>query len=77
MGFSGCILLNSFSNLSMACNWLSMILKGVCGPGFLIMCVSSLTDLVVCYVADNPGMRRCYGKNSTISTCIPPLVLGV
>ena len=29
-----CMVLNSFSNLPMACNCLSTIVKVVCGPGF-------------------------------------------
>ena len=37
--FYGCMVLNIFSNLLMACNWLSPIVKGVCGPGCFV-CVS-------------------------------------
>ena len=60
--FSGCMVLNNVSNLSIACNWLYPIVKGVCGPGFLITCISSLAALVACSVSDNPGMKRCCGK---------------
>ena len=74
---SGCMVLNSFSNISMACNWLSPIVKGVCATGFLITCISSLAFLVVCSIADNLGMTRCCGKNYTTSTCFYLLVLGV
>ena len=66
-----------FFNLLMTCNWLSPIVKGVCGPVFLIMCISSLEAIVACSVTENPGMKRCRGKNFTTSACIPPLVLGV
>ena len=69
---SGCMVLNSFSNLLMVCNWLSPIVKWVCGTGFLITWISSLAALVACSVADNPGMTSCYGKKSTTSECIFP-----
>ena len=36
----GCILLHSVANLLMSCNWLSLIVKGVLGPGFLIICIN-------------------------------------
>ena len=75
--FSGCMVLNNFSNMLMMCYWLSQIVKGVCGPGFLITCISSFSALVACSVADNHGMTKCCGKNSTTSACISPLVLGV
>ena len=74
---SGCMVLNSCANLSMACNWISLIVKGVCVPGLLIMCNSCLAALVACFVADNTGMMRCCGKDSTTSECIYPLVLVV
>ena len=44
--FSGCIVLNNFSNLSMVCNWLSLIVNGVFGPGFFSTCTRSLAALV-------------------------------
>ena len=44
--FSGCMVLNSCANLSMACNWISTIVKWICGTGLLIMCISSLAALV-------------------------------
>ena len=75
--FSVCMVLKIFANLLMDCNWLYLIMKGVCGPGFLITCISYLAYLVACSVADNPGMTRCGGKKSTISTCLSPLVLDV
>ena len=74
---SGCMVLKICANLLMACNWLSPIVKGVCGPRFLITCISSLEALVACSAADNPGMMRYCGKNSTTSACISPLELGV
>ena len=74
--FSGCMVLNNFANPSMAFNWLSLILKGVYGPGFLSTFISSLAALMACSVVDNPGMTRCCGNNSTTSACISPLVVG-
>ena len=74
---SGCMVLNIFANLSMACNCIYPIFKGVCGPGFLITCIHSLEALVACSVDNNPEMMRCCGKNSTTSACLPPLVLSV
>ena len=50
--FFGCIILNNFFNLSMACNWLSPIVKLVCGPVFLSTCISSLESVVACSVED-------------------------
>ena len=75
--FSGCMVLNMFAYLFMACNDLSPIVKGVCGPGFLIRWISSLAALVACSVADNPGMTMCCGKNSITYACLSALVLGV
>ena len=75
--FSGCMVLNNVSNLSIACNWLYPIVKGVCGPGVFSKWISYLAVLVACSVADNPGMTRCCGKKSTTSACLFPLVLGV
>ena len=70
--FSGCVVLNIFADLSMACDCLSPIVKGVCGPVFLITCISSLSDLVACSVADNPGMTRCCEKNPPHLHFFPP-----
>ena len=75
--FSVCMVLNIFANLWMACNWLSLIMKGVCGPEIFIRCISSLAALVACSVVDNPGIMKCCGKNCTTSAWISPLVLGV
>ena len=75
--FPGCTVLNIRANLLMACNWHSPIVKGVCGPGFLITCSSSLAALVACCASDNHGMMRCCGKNSTTYACLSPLVLGL
>ena len=75
--FYGCMVLNSSANISMVYNCLSPILKGVCGTGFLITCISSLSALVACSIADNTGMTRCCVKNSTTSACISLLMLGV
>ena len=75
--FSCCMLLNSVAHLYMSCNWISLILKGVLGPGLFIICNNSLTALVDCSVVHNPGMMRCCGKNSTISACLYLLVFGV
>ena len=75
--FPGCMVLNHVANLSMACNWLSPILKGCLGPVFFSTCIRSLAALVACSVVDNPGMTRCCGKNSIISACISLLVVGV
>ena len=72
----GCMVLKSVANLSMACNWLSPIVKGFLDPGFFIICTNSLAALVDCSVTDNPGMMRCCGKNSTTSEYIYPLVFG-
>ena len=74
---SSCMVLNSSSNILMACNWISPIVKGVCGPVFLIICITSLADLVSCCVPDNPGMTSYCGKNSTTFACVSPLVLVV
>ena len=74
---SGCMVLNSCANLSIACNWISLIVKGVCVPGLLFTCISCLAALVACSVADNTGMMRCCGKDSTTYECIYPLVLVV
>ena len=68
--FSGCMVLNLFSNILMACNFLSPIVKGVCGTVFLSTCISSLADLLACSVVDNPGMTRCCGTNSTTYGCL-------
>ena len=77
LGCCGCMLLNSITNLSMSCNWLSTIVKVVYGPVFLIICTNSLTALVACSVVDNPGIVRCCGENFTTYACIYPLVFGV
>ena len=50
--FSGCMVLDICAKLLMAYNWLSLTLKGVCDPGFLITCISYLVVLVACSVAD-------------------------
>ena len=70
--FSGCMMLNICANLSMAYNWLSLIVKGVCGPGFLIICSSYLAALVACSAADNSGMMRCCGKITPHLHVFPP-----
>ena len=74
---SGCMVLNKISNLLMACNWISLIVKGVCGPEYFSACISSLVLLVACSVEDNPDMTRCCRNNYTTSVCLYPLVLGV
>ena len=71
----GCILLNRVANLSMACNWLYLVAKGVLGPEFLIICIISLDALVVFSVVYNPGMMICCGKNFSASAGLPPLYL--
>ena len=73
----GFMVLKVCANLLMACNWLSPIVKWVCGTGSFIMCISYLTPLVACYDADNPGMMWRCDKNYTTSTCLSPLVLVV
>ena len=75
--FSSYMVLNNFANLSRACNWLSPIVKGVCGPVFLSTCISSLAALVAFSVEDNPCMMNCGGENSTTYVCLSPLVFGV
>ena len=75
--FSGCMVLKICDNLSMACNWLSPIVKGVCGQEFFITCNSSLAALMDYSAADNPGMMSCCGKTSTTSACLYPLMLVV
>ena len=57
--FSGCMVLNICANLFMACNCLSPIVQGVCGPVFFIACISSFAASVDCSAADNTGMMRC------------------
>ena len=76
-GCCGCILLKSVANLSMSCNWLSLIVKGFLSPGLFIICTSSLAALVDCSVVYNPGIMRCRGKNYTTYACIYLLVFGV
>ena len=70
--FSVCMVLKIFANLLMDCNWLYLIMKGVCGPGFLITCISYLTALVACSAADNPEMMRCCGKIPPYLRVSPP-----
>ena len=76
--FSSCgyMLLNSVSSLFIVCNCLSQIVKEVLGPEFFNTCINSLTDLVACYVVDNPVIIECFG-NSTTYVCIFPLSFGV
>ena len=75
--FYSSIVLNNFVNILMACNWISMIMKGVYGPGFLRNCNSSLAVLVDCSVENNPCMISYCGNNYNKCSCLSPLVLGV
>ena len=68
--YCGCMLLNSVINLLMACIWLSPIVKGILGPGILIICINSVADLVDFSVMENLGMMRCCVNNSTTYACI-------
>ena len=70
--FSCCTVLNNFDNLLMGCNWLSPIVKVVCGPQCFITCISSLAALVACPVSDNPDMMRCCGKIPPNMHIFPP-----
>ena len=69
---SGCMVLNSCANLSMACNWISLIVKGVCVPGLLITFISCLAALVACSVADNTGMMGVVEKTPPHLNVFPP-----
>ena len=68
------MLLNSVDNLLMACNWLYLIMEGVLGPGFSVICINYLDSLVACSVLDSPGMMGCWGNISTTYLCTPPLL---
>ena len=72
--FSVCMVLNIFANLWMACNWLSLIMKGVCGPEFLIMCISSLEALVACSTTVNTSIMMCFRKFHHICISLPPSI---
>ena len=61
----------------MACNWLSLIVKGVLVPGFFTICINSLDAFVSFSVVDNSDMMRCCGNNFTTYECLYPLVFGV
>ena len=76
-GCCGCMLLNSVASLLMVLNWISPIVKGVLGIGFLGTCINFLATLVALYVVDNPGMIRCSVNNFTTSICLSSLVFGV
>ena len=71
------MLLKKFSNLPMALNWISPIVKGVLGHGFLVICIKFLAALVGFSSVDKPDMMRYCGKNYTTYACLYPLVFGV
>ena len=80
LGLSVCcvfMLLNIFANLLIACNCLSLIVKGVLGPGLFIICINSLYALVDCSVVENPGMMSRCGNNSSTWACLSTIMFGL